>query len=81
MEKKKSERERSMKVKIFVQAPNYILYYVGYRNPFRDSKLIFVGIEFCELVNRLTIQKNVFTNTHIKIDSIHFDVAEEGDWK
>ncbi|KKK89615.1 hypothetical protein LCGC14_2731330 [marine sediment metagenome] len=81
MEKKKSERERSMKVKIFVQAPNYILYYVGYRNPFRDSKLIFVGIEFCELVNRLTIQRSVFTNRDAQLKFIQFDVAEEGDWK
>ena len=81
MEKKKSERERSMRVKIFAQEPNFILYYVGYRNPFRDTKLIFIGIEFCKLLNRLTIQRNVFTNKDAQISSIQFDVAEEGDWK
>ena len=70
-----------MKVKIFAQEPNFILYYVGYRNPFRDTKLIFIGIEFCKLLNRLTIQRNVFTNKDAQISSIQFDVAEEGDWK
>ena len=81
MEKKKSERERSMKVRIFAQEPNYILYYVGYRNPFRETKFVFVGIEFHECLNRLAIQKNIFTQTYINMDSIAFDVAKEGDWK
>ena len=81
MEKKKSERERSMRVKIFAHEPNYIIYYVGYRNPFRDTKLIFIGVEFCECVNRLTIQRSVFTNKVAQICSIRFDVAKEGDWK
>jgi len=81
MEKKESERERSMRVKIFAQEPNYIIYYVSYRNPFRDQKLIFVGIKFHECLNRLAIQRNVFTNKDAQISSKHFDVAEEGDWK
>ena len=70
-----------MKVRIFTQEPNFILYYVGYRNPFRDKKLVFVGIEFCKLINRLTIQKNVFTNRDAQLKYINFCVAEEGDWK
>ena len=70
-----------MRVKIFAQEPNYIIYYVDYRSPFRDRKLIFVGIEFHECANRLRILRNVFTNKDAQISSIQFDVAEEGDWK
>ncbi|KKK61290.1 hypothetical protein LCGC14_3015810 [marine sediment metagenome] len=80
MEKEKSEGSRFMKVKMIRQESNSILYYVGY-TPWsdRDLKLVHIGIIFCKALNRLTIQKNVFTNKEATFREIFFEEWKEED--
>lgn len=50
-----------MHVRILRQRPDHLMYYVSYADfRVRSSKMVFIGMEFCQTIGRLQFQRLEF---------------------